>query len=771
MCESGQHSNWKDFGTEELMSKDSASIFRRPAAGFLCAWWIILISGTLASVFGAPQKAPLLFSVSATSTRAVVLESVSMRAEPFSLNSEENFNAKDPRTRITLFCTNLDLLAGEGANAFTADAESAAHALYPLKVEYVGQVPSFEGIYMVVLRLNDLMADNLGDVLVRLNLHGMASNRVRVGIGQIGGGPADDNPGLGTPAPDKPPDALIPQTLTQYRSQFSNPSMASGPDAIRFLEQATWGPNDADLTHLRQIGMEAYLKEQFNTPPQFSDVQANYPLKTLYPIIRPAQGCPECSLEYTVELLQQQFATNALTKPDQLRQRVAFALHKLIVVAARDLNNNQSDWYAPYLQILDRNAFGNYRQLLYEITLNPGMGTYLNMAGNSRVAPNENYAREVMQLFSVGVDQLNQDGTPILDANGDRIPTYGQTEIANFARVFTGWVISTTATNTFQGQTVPDYRSPMVLTNNIGANGPADIGAKILLNGRQVPACADCAGNADKLIAYKNAELNMAIYNLFNHPNTGPYLCTQLIHQLVTSNPSPAYVGRCAAAFADNGTGVRGDMKSILTAILLDPEARGDLKTDPNYGRLRDPIQFILGLLRPFNATSDGALFNDASGTVACSRPFLSSFSTCMGQELFNPPTVFSYYPADNVLPGTNLLAPEFALLDTQITYVRLNFVNTLFLANNGNGLPALGSGRLSPTGTQLNLTTYQAQAGSPEILVDMLNTNMLHGAMSPSMRTTIIDAVNTIPSSDARNRTRVAIYLVATAGRYQVQR
>jgi uncharacterized protein (DUF1800 family) len=745
--------------------------WRPHLASLVFALLTILICGVLASAVGATPNSPLLFSVSATSTRAVVLEAVSMRTEPFSLSSEGNFSPNDPRTRITLFCMNLDLLAGESANALTADAEDGAHVHYPLRVEYVGPVPGFEGIYMVVIRLNDLMTSDLGDVLIRLNLHGMGSNRVRVGIGQIGGGPTDDNPGAGTPAPDTPPAATPPQAIAQYRAQFSDPASASGPDAIRFLEQTAWGPNDSDLSHLRQVGMQAYLNEQFNSPPLFSNVQANYPLKTLYPVIRPTQNCPDCFDAYALDNLQKQFATNALTRPDQLRQRVAFALHKLIVVAGRDLNNNESSWYAPYLQILDRNAFGNYRQLLSEITLNPGMGTYLNMAGNSRVAPNENYAREVMQLFSIGVDTLNQDGTPVIDANGNRVPTYGQTEITNFARVFTGWVISTTSSNTFNGQTVPDYLSPMVLSNNIGSNGPADVDAKTLLHGLQLPACANCAGNAANLTAYKNAELNAAIDNLFNHPNTGPYVCTQLIHQLVTSNPSPAYVGRCADAFANNGSGVRGDMKAIITAILLDPEGRGDVKTDPNYGRLRDPVHFILSMLRIFNATSDGALFNAASGNFACGLTFLSPFSTCMGQDLFNPPTVFSYYPADYVLPGTNLSAPEFGLLDTQIAYLRLNFVNTLFLANNGNGLPALGAARLSPTGTQLNMAGYQAEAGTPENLVDMLNTMMMHSTMSTSMRTSIIDTVATIPGSDAANRTRVAIYLVATSSQYQVQR
>jgi len=548
--------------------------------------------------------------------------------------------------------------------------------------------------------------------------------------------------------------------------------MAAGADGIRFLEQATWGPTDSDLAHLRSVGMQAYLNEQFNTPPQFVDGSANpplssdYPAMPLYPVSQPTP--PVCDTNcvrdnYTLYQLQKQFVTNALSQPDQLRQRVAFALHKMIVVAGRDMNNNEASWYAPYLQAIDKNAFGNFRQLLKDITLNPGMGRYLDMAGNSRVAPNENYAREVMQLFSVGTDLLNQDGTPVLDANGNRIPTYGQAEITNLARVFTGWTIAgkTVVINgvTFNG--VPDYIAPMSFQNNLGANGPFDIGAKTLLNGQQLPACSNCTGNAANMAAYKNAELDAAMDNLFNHQNTGPYLCTQLIHQLVTSNPSPAYVGRCAVAFANNGSGIRGDMKAIITELLLDPEARGDTKTDPSYGHLREPILLMTNLLRMFNATSDGVLTTNVSGA--------GSFTTAQGQDHFNPPTVFSYFPADYGLPGTNLVGPEFGILDTSTTYQRANFVNALFLANSGNGIAISSPNR--PSGTQMNYAAYQAQAGTPSTLVDMLNTSMMHGAMSASMRTSIITAVTAIASSDPAGRTRTAIYLVATSSQYQVER
>lgn len=732
-------------------------------AAVVCAVLTVSVCGAFTKTSAAPQLSPTLFSVSSTSTRAVVLESVSMKAEPFSLNSAGFFNANDPRTRITLFCMNLDLLSGEAANSLTADAEDAAHVHYPLKVEYVGSVPGLvdgngqptNSIYMVVLRLNDLMTSNLGDVLIRLNLHGMGSNRVRVAIGQIGGGPADDNPGVGTPAPVSPPPAVTQQTIAQFQAQFSDPSFPSDQDRRRFLEQATWGPTDADLTHLQAVGMQTYLNEQFNTSP------SSYPNLPLYPVTPPTPCDATCLRDnYSMYPLQVRFFQNALTGPDQLRQRVAFALHQMIPVSGRDLNNEPS-WVGPYLQKMDANAFGNFRDVLFDVTLNPGMGNYLDMSGNSRVAPNENYAREIMQLFSIGVDTLNQDGTPVLDAQGNRVPSYSESTIQNLARVFTGWRITSTNV-TINGTivTVPDYITPMPLQANTNTY---DIAAKTLLadinnpNPIVLPACSNCT-NLANFQAYKTAELNAAINNLFNHPNTGPYLCTQLIHQLVTSNPSGAYVGRCSAAFANNGSGVRGDMKAVVTAILLDPEARGDVKTDPNYGHLREPVLLMTHLLRNFNATSD---------FVLASSPF--SFTNDLGQDLFNPPTVFSYYPADYGVPGTNLFGPEFGLLNTSTTFRRANFVHTLFIANNGAGI--LPSAPNRPTGTQTNYSAYQAQAGTPSVLVDMLNTSMMHGTMSQMMKSNIEATVNAIVGSDPAGRTRTAIYLVATSSQYQVER
>ncbi len=686
--------------------------------------FLIAICGSLNTLRAAnPANAPVLISES-TSTRAIAFESVTMKPEPFQPTASVSFST-DTRTRIAIFATGLDLLAGEGTSSFTADAEDSTRTRYPLTIEAVGPVPGFPGISMIILRLNDSMGD-LGDVLLRLNLHGNSSNRVRTAIGHLGGGP--------------------------------------------------------DFQHLRTIGMQAYIDEQFNMPPLFGSVSSNYPATALYPQFYPGLPTPPCDAicsrdNYSLYPLQKQFMTNALTQNDQLRQRVAFALHKLIVVGGVQLNSNETSWFAPYLQTIDRNAFGNFRNLLFEVSLNPGMGEYLNMRGNSVVnranpTPNENYAREIMQLFSIGVDVLNQDGTPVLDAQGNRLPSYDQTTISNLARVFTGWDLDVqkpwVLDNTIN---VTNYLDPMVPNGNINRY---DIAQKTLLTDINnssavvIPACTNCTGgiaatNLANTKAYAIASLNTAINNLFNHSNTGPYICGQLIHQLVTSNPSPNYVGRCSAAFADNGSGVRGDMKAVITAILLDPEARGDVKNDPTYGHLREPVLLMTHLLRTFNATGDGVLVTNSP----------NSYSNDMGQNVFNPPTVFSYFPADFALAGTNLFGPEYGLLDTSLTYKRANFMNTLFLANGGNGIPVNGTNR--PTGTQLNLSAYTALAGTPQQLVDLLNTRLMHGTMSPAVSANIVQTItaitNATPATQDMQRTQTAIYLVATSAQYQVER
>jgi len=511
------------------------------------------------------------------------------------------------------------------------------------------------------------------------------------------------------------------------------------------------------------MGIQAYLNQQF------SAADSGYPSLNQYPASSTI-GCPSGTAppncvrdNYTMYPLQTQMVKNAVTGPDQLRQRVAFALHQFIVVGGNGVNNEAS-WMQPYLTTLDANAFGNFRDILYNVTLNPGMGDYLDMVNNSRAAPNENYAREIMQLFSIGVDTLNQNGTPVLDAQGNRVPSYSESTIQNLARVFTGWILAPTKTWVVDGTTqVPNYIDPMRLRPD--TTNTYDLAQKTLLNGLVLPACSNCTGgsaaqNQANSITYKTNELNSAIDNLFNHPNTGPYVCTQLIHQMVTSNPSAAYVGRCSAAFANNGFSVRGDMKAVITAILLDPEARGDVKTDPNYGHLREPVLLATNMLRWFNATTDGNL--TTSGTR-------EGLLVNMGMDLFNPPTVFSYYPADYGLPGAPLFGPEFGILNSQTTFLRANVVNSMFLANGGNGLPMSNPDR--PTGTQFNISAYTAMAGTPSNLVDALDTNLMHNTMSQSMKNSIVTTVTNISAANSTLRAQTAIYLVATSSQFQVER
>jgi uncharacterized protein (DUF1800 family) len=747
--------------------RNRAFYARQCFVGLVCAVIAVIAFGARHEASAATQKSPLLFSQSATSTRAVALESITFRAEPFKLTSEGYFSPNDPRTRIALFCMNLDLLAGEGANALTADAQDGAGNVYPLRVEYVGQVPptvnyhtgeiitDFRGISMVIVRLNDLMPTDLGDVLIRLNLHGMSSNRVRLGIGHVGGGPADDAGAVGTPAPITPP----PPTPTPTPDPYTG--SATDADTVRFLEQASWGATTAEVNRVKAMGFRAYLDEQFSLPVANAAKGSNYP-DLAFPVDDSSLGCPSGSPascirdNYSIYPVQRTFFNNALSRQDQLRQRVAFALHQITVVSGLSPLDRPS-WMTVYLQALDRGAFGNYRTLLQEITLNPEMGEYLDMRLSTRTNPNENFAREVLQLFSIGVNELNSDGTPKVDAQGFPIPAYTQTNVNEFTRLFTGWNLNPTLIA--PGTT--NWRDPMIPRGGT----THDFGAKSLFNGVTTPACSSSSGAAN--IACAQADLTIGMDNLFNHPNVGPFIGKQLIQHLVTSNPSPAYVERVARAFNNNCQGLypdagcsgsRGDMKAVVTAILLDPEARGDVKTDPHYGKLREPVQFITGILRGFNATSDGVIGNRSS---------VGDMPSSLDQPVFQPATVFSYYQPAYEVPGTGILGPTFGILSTSTTLRRANAANQLIYL----GIPV---GANNPTGTQLNLSSLESQATNPGAIADQLNALLLHGTMSTQFRTSIITAMNAIPTSDgnfARKRAQVAAYLVVTSSQFDIQR
>lgn len=506
----------------------------------------------------------------------------------------------------------------------------------------------------------------------------------------------------------------------------------STADTVRFLDQATFGPNASLVAHVQSIGFEAFLQEQFALP------ASGYPNLPLQPSTVPTTCTGTCVLNnYTMYPLQVTFFQNALTGPDQLRQRVAFALQQIMV--ASGLTITQPSWMSPYLQVFANDAFVNFRQLLSDITLNPAMGEYLNMAGNNKSAPNENYGREVLQLFTIGLNLLNNDGSVVTDSNGNPVPSYTQATVDAFSRVFTGWNLAPAA-----APGVPNYTSSMALT-------PAnhDGGAKTLLNGVTLPAVTTVTA------ASATADLNAALDNIFQHQNVGPFIGRNLIEHLVTSNPSPAYISRVTAAFNDNGSGVRGDMKAVIRAILLDPEARNP-SPDVNFGHLVEPTVFIARFLRAFNTTA-------ATTDFVLSDSYLPS-GLQMGEDLFRSPSVFNFYPPAYNVPIVNVNGPEFAIQSTSAAFARVNFI-----AETTYKTMPVSSDR--PMGTWIDVSSFLPYAGSPFQLTDALNSLLLHGAMSPNLHAALNNALATMSSATPTARVQRAVYLVASSPEYMIER
>jgi uncharacterized protein (DUF1800 family) len=481
--------------------------------------------------------------------------------------------------------------------------------------------------------------------------------------------------------------------------------------AARLLEQSTFGPTPALIQHVQQVGLQAFLNEQY------AGTSSTYPTPTS---------------TQDISVVKQRFFTNALTGQDQLRQRVAWALAQIFVVSNQKIGDPTA--FSSWMNMLQKDAFANYSTLLNDVTLSPTMGNYLDMVGNDKpdpnsgAQPNENYAREVLQLFSIGLAQLNPDGTQQLDTNGMPIPTYTQDTIIGFAHVFTGWAYPTKPGQTASFYNGQYYGGPMIPFDN-----HHDTGAKLLLNGVTLPA-----GGTTQ------ADLTAALQNIFNHPNVGPFISQQLIQHLVTSNPSPAYVARVVAIFNDNGSGIRGELKAVVNAILMDAEARrGDdpTQTQPGDGKLKEPVLFMTNLLRATNATSDGSNLNN--------------YASAMKEEPFESPTVFNFYPPDNLVPGTNVLGPEFRIFNSTTSISRINFVNDLAFGNVGST-------------TKTDLSEYVGLAPNPGELVDSLSEVLTHGPLSDSARTSVINMISTIP--DNTRRTQTALYLVGSSSQFQVE-
>lgn len=507
-------------------------------------------------------------------------------------------------------------------------------------------------------------------------------------------------------------------------------------DAVRLAEQATFGPSDALVAHVLAVGTGAFLDEQFAAS------GSRYTSNKYVPaggaaVFCPGDPDPTCHRDYyTLFELQNDFFRNAMAGGDQLRQRVAFALSQIFVTSGLDIN--EAYGMAGYQQIFLDNAFGNYETLMTKVTLSSVMGDYLNMVNNDKPVPgtnpNENYARELLQLFTIGLWELKQDGTRLTDAAGTPIPTYDQSTVEGFAHVFTGWTYPL-----LPGVPQRAHNPKNFLGDMVAVAGNHDTGAKALLDDVIAPAGLSM-----------DADLANAIHNVFTSPSIGPFVSRQLIQKLVTGDPSPQYVERVAAVFADNGQGVRGDLKAVVRAVLTDAEARGSAKLDPGYGKLREPALYVAGLARAIDTASDGVYFGPAAASL--------------GQNVFYAPSVFNYYPPDYVVPETGLVGPEFALHDASTYINRDNVANQVVFGTIGPLASYPGA-----TGTKPNWSALSAAAGDPGALVDKLDTLLLHGTMSPAMRSALTTAIGASP--DPLTRAKTAYYLVVTSAEYQVER
>lgn len=649
-------------------------------------------------------------------------------------------------TSVTIFVSNLQLLPEEGANAVRLYLTQRSGKTFELQVDRLLQVN--KSTHALQLSLYDPigyrgqpLAD--GDSLIYITWRGLSSNILKIGLGSTGGG------------------IKIPPVPDLATSSSGGTTEAVGyfhsGDRVRFLEQAAFGPTTNLDFRIRRIGIRTWLAEQFDAPYPTIPYPDPPQMPTTIPTACSQATHPACFREhYTMMPLQKWFFTEAMYGNAQLRHRMAWTLGQIWVTSG--VTVQQSSHAIAYHKTLSTNAFDNYRKLMYDVTLSPTMGFYLDMVRSTKTNPNENYPREILQLFTIGLYMLNQDGTRQLDQQGNPIPTYTQEDINQLSKVMTGWTYCNFGCeNSTQG--VLNYRDPMIL-----APANHDLTAKTLLNYpnapvTSVPACTNCTTDA-AITAYAEDSLNKALDNIFHHPNVGPFIGKLLIQQLVTSDPSPAYVSRVAAAFNNNGAGTRGDMKAVIRAILLDPEARGNLKTAPRYGKLREPVQLITNLTRIFPG-KDFAGDNPSDGGFA-------THLTILGQNPFNSPTVFNYFSPEYIVPGTTVLGPEFEILNTGNAVKRTNMIHTLV----HGGFPPNATDSLR--GTSLDYSEFVPVAAADPTgnqLMDLLNTRMMHGAMVQAQRDKILTAVQAVPSSNPLRRVQTAVYLIAASSQYQVQR
>ncbi len=546
--------------------------------------------------------------------------------------------------------------------------------------------------------------------------------------------------------------------------------IVSPQDAARFLEQATFGPTDADIHNLSMIGYQAWLNQQFAIPETPEEPAVEQALIVNNPPC--AAGNLQCNAALFVQndqdewIVQSQFWQQALTGNDELRERVKYALSQLFVISSNNSTAIQSmpRGEAGYYDMLGNDAFGNFRQLLQDVTLSPMMGQFLSMLmndkGNATTDPDENYAREVMQLFTIGLWQLNNDGTQQIGSNGQPIATYSNTDVMGLAAVFTGF-----------SWNVPGDDSDDAWSNCCLYVGPG-FGEELLpmqsypshhstvekqFLGVTIPA----SGSPDA-----EGDLKTALDTLFNHPNLPAFFSKQMIQHLVTSNPSPAYVNRVAQVFINDGTGTRGNLQAVISAILLDPEARdtATAQTNPQYGKVREALLRYTEWARAFTAQSRTGSWD--LGTTE--DPIYG-----LGEMWLRSPTVFNWFAPGYVPPATPIAADGLVAPEMQMTNVStvVGYIN--YLQNSIGGNAQGGPDVFSAYATEMSL------AATPDQLMDRLNLLLMYGQMSTSLYNQIESAVASIPipsgDQNAINaallaRVQTAIYLTVASPDFAAQ-
>jgi uncharacterized protein (DUF1800 family) len=524
-------------------------------------------------------------------------------------------------------------------------------------------------------------------------------------------------------------------------------------DVVRLLEQSTLGPTEALVDEVARTGFTRWLNAQLAMnvtkytqlpwwdPPQDTSLCQD----DKAPPITPEKFCSRNKWSHAP--VAWEFYRQSKTAPDQLRLRMAHVWHQIFV-----FGNDPGQAYAAaeFHQRLRDGVFGTFENLLFRFAISPQMGHFQNWVNNTYekngIKPNENFARELMQLFTIGVNELSDDGSPKLDANGQQIPAYTQADIEALARVLTGFTYPAKPGEAAIFGSGWSFNGDMVAFEQYH-----DRGAKSMFGGLiRFPAGL---GAVD--------ELKRALNALVNHNNTPAFISKQLIQKMVTSAPSAAYVARVTAVFKDNGSGVRGDLAAVTRAILLDPEARGVVKTDLVYGRLREPVLLWTAMIRGLDVKTDGV------------RPHESTYTS--GQHLFQSPTVFNYYPSDYTLVGSQTPAPEFGIYSTAEFLNRANLVNDLLYAVDQSWSSEYWGPQLyapNANGTQSPaLTAFLPDADKADVLVERLNQLFLHGSMRPAMRQTLVTAVGKIAAADPLRRVKMAVNLILVSVDYQVQK